>query len=229
MKADKIFVLDTETGKAIKDYLVYTGIPKDKIDLVLNGVDTELSESIETPEKVFDACFLGGLRPSKGLYDIVPVWQKVCLRKKDAKLLMIGAIAPNYLNILKNEISKNKMDQNIVIVGYVSENKTKLSILKSSKVFFFPSHSEGFGIAILDAMSCGLPVIAWDLPVYKKIFSKGLIAVPLGQTEEMAQNILRLLNNDELLEVMSKDALKLASKYSWNEIALQELTLIESL
>jgi glycosyltransferase involved in cell wall biosynthesis len=227
--ADNIFVLDTESGKTIKSYLVSSGISAGKINYVLNGVNMEVAESIKNVEVLYDACFLGGLRPNKGLYDIVPVWKKVCLYKKDAKLIIIGAIAPNYLNTLLDEIRKNGLTNNIIILGYVADSEKKLSYVKASKLFFFPSRAEGFGISILEAMSCGLPVVAWALPVYKEIFAKGIITVPVGHFEEMAQNILNLLANDELLKKMSDDALKVASKYSWSEIATKELSLFKKL
>lgn len=227
--ADAIFVLGTESGKAIKNYLVSSGISPLKIHYVLNGVDIKLTESIKNGEKKYDACFLGGLRPSKGLHDVVPVWKKVCSCKKDATLLIIGSISSHYLGTLQDEIRKSGLTKNIIILGFVANSKEKLSYLKLSRVFFFPSHAEGFGIAILEAMACGLPVVAWDLPLYESLFPKGMIRVPTEDIEKCANAIKDLLTNSAQYDTISNDALEVASRYDWDKVAKREILLIEGL
>lgn len=223
--ADKIFVLKTGEGELIAEYLISRDIPSSKIEYVLNGVDLDLAKSAPTKERIYDACFLGGLRPTKGLYDIVPIWKSVCKVKKDAVLVLIGNVAPIYLTELQLEISKNGLAENIKLVGYVT-NDEKMAYLKSSKIFVFPSHEEGFGITILEAMANGLPVIAWKLLTYKEIFVKGMLQVLEGDIQRFAHATLTLLEDEKLRKKMSEDALKVASNYDWNIIARVDLSTI---
>lgn len=189
----------------------------------------KLMKSIQKKEKTYDACFLGGLRPSKGLYDIVPVWKEVCSHKKDATLLLIGNIAPIYLSTLQDQLCKNGLSRNVILFGFVENFEEKIAYLKSSKLFFFPSHAEDFGIAILEAMACGLPVVAWDLPFYKNLFSEGMISAPIGDIEKCTNAIIELLMNSELYGTISNNAVEVASKYDWDKVAKQEMLLIKGL
>jgi glycosyltransferase involved in cell wall biosynthesis len=225
--ADKILILKTGTGRMIKRLLTSKGISSSKFEYVLNGVDMRLIKSVPEKQKIYDGCFLGGLRPNKGLYEIVPIWRNVCEIKKDAKLILIGHIDPIYLKELKKNISENKLEQNIKILGFVDSERKKIEYLKSSKVFIFPSLEEGFGIAALEAMACGLPVVAWNLPVYREVFPKGMVRVPIGDIKKFADEVLRLLNDPELYEKMRSEATEMASKYDWNEIAKKELEFIK--
>ena len=222
--SDNIFLLRTEMGKKIAEELNIPG----KIRYVINGIDLNLINSIKVKGKFFDACFLGGLRPNKGLYDIIPIWREVCKYKKDSKLIIIGHIDSIYKKYLINEIKKYNLNKNIEILGFIDE-KNKIKYLKMSKVFIFPSHEEGFGIAILEAMACGLPVVAWDLPVYREIFSKGMIRVSEGDIETFACKIVELLKNKEMYKKLSSNAKRIAYKYDWNNIAKNELKIIKNL
>jgi len=227
--ADKILILRTPTGRFVERILTSRGISPSKFEYVLNGIDVKLIESIQSKHKIFDGCFLGGLRPNKGLHEIVPIWKNVCKIKKDATLIIIGHIDEVYLKELNKEISKNGLEHNIRILGFIGNEEKKIKYLKSSKVFVFPSYEEGFGIAVLEAMACGLPVVAWDLPVYRVVFPKGIVRVPLGDVERFANEVLRLLSDPELYEKTKYEALQVALRYNWDEIAKRELKLLEDL
>lgn len=226
--ADKVFVLKTSMGRSIARHLISKGVSSHKIEYVLNGVELDLAKSTLAREKIYDACFLGGLRPTKGLYDIVPIWKNVCKAKKDAVLLLMGNIAPIYLKELKLQIRKNGLTENIKFTDYVTSEK-KMEYLKSSKIFIFPSHEEGFGIAVLEAMASGLPVIAWELAVYREIFVKGMLQVPEGAIKRFAVVTLKLLEDEKLRERISEDATKIASNYDWDLLVKRELSLLERL
>lgn len=227
--ADKILILKTEMGRIIKKLLTSKGASPLKFEYVLNGVDVKFIESVPARQKIYDGCFLGGLRPNKGLYEIVSIWKNVCRTKERAILILIGHIDPIYLKELKRQISKNKLERNVKIFGFVSDERKKVEYLKSSRVFIFPSYEEGFGIAVLEAMACGLPVVAWDLPVYHEVFPKGMVKVPVGDVKKFAEEVLRLLNDPELYVEMRNDAIETASKYDWDKIVEKELELFKKL
>ena len=124
-------------------------------------------------------------------------------------------------------IKERNLEANVFMLPLTGDDA--LSMVKSCKIFIFPSHEEGWGIAICEAMACGLPVIAWNLPVYEEIFPQGMITVPSGNFKRFAEMTLKLLEDSELRHSMSKDALSIASQYSWDKVAGREMALIESL
>ncbi len=212
----------------VKENLTEIGFSPNRIKINLNGIDLRYFEKISPDnEKRYDGVFIGRLHASKGIFDLVKIWKILC-KYKPLKLGIIGVGDQRTKQVLKKEIEKEGLNDNVDVLGYLDSDEA-FGIIKSSTVFVFPSHEEGFGIAILEAMACGLPVAAWNLPVYEKIFSQGMLIAPMGNIGEMAKNILKLLDDSEFRAKVSKDALEMASKYSWDEIAARELSLIQSL
>ena len=204
------------------------GFNEKKIYVNYNGVNLKKIQSFQLSNKKYDCVFLGRLNVSKGIYDLVEIWKNLITKNPYARLAIIGRGDKQIEQKLKNKITKNKLEKNIDVLGYV-EDVEAFGILKSSKIFVFPSYEEGFGIAILEAMACGLPVVAWNLPLYKKLFPKGIICVHMGNIEQYANEIRKLLMNSKLYEKISNDAVEVASRYDWDKIAQKELELIERL
>jgi len=227
--AEKILVLRTQMGENIKEHLISKGIPPERIEYVLNGADIKKIKSFGYVEKTYEACFLGGLRPNKGLYDIVPIWKRVCEFKKDSILILIGEIFNVYLKELRDQISKNNLEKNIKILGFIDDEENKYNYIKQSRVFVFPSHEEGFGISIIEAMACGLPVVAWDLPVYDWIFSRGMIRINEGDISAFSNTILKLLDDVDLFNTVTEEAIEVASSYEWDKIAKEEELIMENI
>jgi glycosyltransferase involved in cell wall biosynthesis len=222
--SDLIFVLNS----IIVKQLVELGFPKDRIYVTGAGVDLAHINQISKVEKAeYDACFLGRLHPVKGIFDLVDIWELVVSKKENARLAVIYAGTEDMTLALMKRIKERKLEANIFMLPLTGDDA--LSMVKSSKVFIFPSHEEGWGIAVCEAMACGLPVIAWNLPVYREIFPQGMITVPFGNFKRFAEMTLKLLEDSELRHSMSKDALGIASKYSWDKVAGREMALIESL
>jgi len=223
-RADLIIVVNSIT----RQQLLKMGFDGKKIFVNYNGVDLTKTRSFQPSIRKYDCAFLGRLNVSKGIFDLLRIWKNVIAKNPHLKLAIIGEGDKRLEQMLKNKINENKLEKNIDVLGYL-EDKDAFPILKSSKIFIFPSHEEGFGIAILEAMACGLPVIAWDLLVFREVFPQGMIKVSSGNFNEFAEDILKLLEDSELRNGISNNALGIASKYDWDEIARRELLLIKGL
>ncbi len=129
---------------------------------------------------------------------------------------------------LKNAFEQKGIEKNVEVLGFL-ENDKAYKILKESFVFVFPSHEEGFGIAIAEAFACNVPVVAWDLPVYAEVFPKSVLTAEIGNQKKMADHIVELLTN----EAESKKFLQLGQnvieRYGWESIAFEEYKIINAL
>ena len=213
----------------VKHYLIRKRFNKNIIHMSANGVDVEYMMKLKPYEDdncYYDAVFLARLAPSKGIFEIPEIWSKVVERCPNARLAMIGNGTPEVKKELQGIIEKYHMERNIQMLGYL-ENEEAYRFLKSSKVFLFPSHEEGWGISIAEALSCGLPVVAYDLPIYKYIFKYGVFEAPKGNVEKMAELVCDLLMNENL---RSNSATKgqnfVLNHYDWNAVSEKELRLI---
>ncbi|HML03234.1 MAG TPA: glycosyltransferase [Candidatus Bathyarchaeia archaeon] len=222
-QANSIFVYDSPEGAEIQKY--FENASK-KTFAVENGVDFKSINNEPEQDKRYAASFAAELRESKGVLDLIRIWRVVCEEQKEFELVIAGSGEKRLENKMKDLIKDFGLTDNLTMLGYVPHNDI-FKILKMSKLFVFPSFEEGWGIAICEAMACGLPVVAWDLPVYRGIFPKGMIRIPPGNINEFAYEILNLLKNETFYDRISKDAFKTASKYDWDKIAERELELLK--
>ena len=125
----------------------------------------------------------------------------------------------------KKTAIENGIGENIFFTGYVSEHR-KLQLLKQSRVFLFPSYAEGWSISIAEAMASGLPVVAYDLPIYKEIFDGRLVTVPIGNTKAMSAKVRFLLENPEVSSKMGETNRGFVGRYDWTAVAEGELAAI---
>lgn len=227
INCDKILTIGTE-GDLIKRHL---RLPSDMVDAVGNGIDTYLAESVTHKKsvKTFDACFLGGFRPSKGIFDLIPIWEGVVDKKKDASLLLIGSGVESVNKVLGDEIKQNNLEQNIEICGFIHDRRRLFRLLSSSSVFIFPSHKEGWAMPIMEAMSCGLPAVVWNYPFYKEVYDDRLVYVDLGKFSSFSDQILSLLSNEHLYSEYSSVSKKFASKHGWDRVSRRELNILSEM
>jgi glycosyltransferase involved in cell wall biosynthesis len=102
--------------------------------------------------------------------------------------------------------------------------------MKASRIFVFPSIFEGWGLAVAEALACGLPVVCYDIPALREIFGKckSVFFIPIGDIERFAATVEKILGENRFheLAVTSKEFVKL---FSWEKVALNDLQIIEAL
>jgi len=124
--------------------------------IIPNYIDKNVFKPINI-EKKYDLIFVGSLREDKGIFDLLTLFKKIKKEKKDVKLLLIGKKYVNLPNI-----------DGIYYLG-VKDYCLLPKFYNMSKIFVSLSHSEGFGMPLIEAQACELPVVARDLEVFKEI------------------------------------------------------------
>lgn len=216
--ADAAWINDTLAGDEIEARLIALGMPKARIRRMWNGIDYKaITQAKASLENKVDAIMIG-VRPNKGLHDIIPIWEKVIAMRPGTSLMLIGGMSGE-ANVVK-EITKRGLPISVFKpeCGFLTAYKYHAKI-KEAKILFAPSHEEGWGIAVCEAMAAGLPVVAYDLPAYQKIYPGAYMGIPCFDKELFAQKIVEFLNNDELYNHYRNLGDATSAKYDWGAIA----------
>ena len=221
-KSDLIFTISSYDKK----FLVDRGIDKERIYVTGSAIDYDYIRSVSSDGKFFDACFLGSITPRKGIYDLVKLWKIIVKEKPNAKLAIIGSGKRERVKKIKELIKEYDLCNNIVMTGFVTEER-KYRLLKQSKIFIFPSRGEASAIVIWEAMACGLPVIAYDLPYYREWHGNDIFYAGKGNISGLKRATLTLLEDSSFRKRMGERGRRRAKQRNWDSIATDQLTLVK--
>ncbi len=170
----------------------------------------------------YDIIYLGRLSSIKHVENLISAFGKIKVKFPNISLAIAGAgEQKEYLINLSKEL---RLTKNISFLGYIDEND-KYPLLRSSKIFVMPSEREGFSIATLEAMYCGVvPVIA--KPEYDEIFGASDFVInnesglyyPVGNVDELSNQILFLLRNEQIYNKLRINAMEIAKRFDWKYI-----------
>ncbi len=193
------------------------GFSKDKLKVLGAGIDFEKINSLNnlTKKNYYDGVFLGRLHPTKGIFDLIPIWKNVVKDIPSVKLAVIGGGQEYMGGNLQKRIEKEKLQDNIQLLGYLPD-KDVYKLMKNAKVFLFTDHEAGWGLAAGEAMACKLPVVGYDIGVLGSVFTQGYKKVPLGNYAKFAKIVIMLLKNDRMRKDLSKHALSQARMLDWS-------------
>lgn len=208
----------------VKRQLVGMGLREARVRVSSNGVDFGRVR-VNPHGKRYDCVFLGRLNASKGIFDLLDIWQKLKERGRIVTLAIIGWGDDQIMMKLKEKIGECELEATIDLCGFLDDAEAFASV-NSSKVFVFPSHEESFGMAILEAMACGLPAVMWDLPAYDAIYTQGVRRVAKQDLDLFADQILSMLDDRSLYDLLSDQAKNLATQYSWDNVCNSELAML---
>ncbi|MDA8161786.1 MAG: glycosyltransferase [Desulfobacteraceae bacterium] len=214
-------------NQGVKNYLVAKGFTEEKIIINPPGIDLDYLRGVPPApqEEGYDGIFLGRLNPSKGIFDLVKIWALVVKKIPSARLAIIGGGSAEIVAQLKEAIREKRIEGNISLLGYL-ENDKAFALIKASKVFLFPSREEGFGIAIAEALACGVPVVAWDLPVFEEFFPYLIKVVDCYKFEHFARLVIDQLQGRDKVD---SGAAKELDKFSWRGVSSNICSIISGL
>jgi len=103
-----------------------------------------------------------------------------------------------------------------------------VALMNLAAVFAFPSWYEGFGLPLVEAMQCGLPIVASSRAAIPEIFGDGGLIFDLDSGDGFRAHLRTLLENERLRKDLASKALARSRQFSWRETALQTLAIYES-
>lgn len=208
----------------LKNELINEGFLSSKIEINYPAIDSAYLENIKAKKKYSATC-MSRLHESKGIIDLIKIWKLVVDKKPDVTLGIIGRGDNEFTNKIKELIEDNNLQNSIDLLGFVDDEKA-YSFIKGSDVFVFPSHEEGFGMAVAETLALKIPVITYDLPIFHEIFPESLILIDRFEEKHFAKTILDILNNSKKYGTVVATGKKIVKKYSWESAARIEKNII---
>lgn len=154
MLPDELTAVSEHTAREL---MIKLKIPEHKITIIPNGISLDNFENIIPSESKSDVIFVGRLLSNKNVDVLV---QSIALLKDKypkIKCIVVGK-GPERNNLIQL-VQKNDLHENIELIEGIENHNELYSLIKASRVFAFPSTREGFGIVVLEANGCGLPVV----------------------------------------------------------------------
>lgn len=157
---------------------------------------------------------VGRLEKVKGFADLIKVYKLVNLKTQGTSLTLVGDGKEK--DSLFETIVKNDLSGKVKMPGYLFQEDID-KLYDKSCLYIMTSHSESFGLVMLEAMSHGLPVVAFSSAEgARDLIQDGYNGYLINNRNEfeMADKIIELLNNPDKLEKMGTNAYTLAKKYT---------------
>ena len=161
---------------------------------------------------------ISNFRPVKRTLDVIDIFDKVQV-KLPAKLVLIGE-GPDTI-LARRQITKRGLTNKVVFLG--NQNRVE-AVLRCADLFLMPSEEESFGLAALEALACGVPVIGTSGTGLAEVVDDGKdgYLLPVGDTGAMAQMSYELLNdNNELLKFKNNAANLAFKKFAAEKIVTE--------
>ena len=231
-KAAHIFAISESVREEV---LSLYPVTEEKVSVCANGYDQRVfrprrvqrrkllaAHHLEDYEDMPIITFAGKISKTKGA-DYLLRANQIIQKQKDTLILIFGA--GELEDVVDPELREEFDLKNVVVMGHQPQdvlsrfhNIARLSVL--------PSRSEGFGIAALEAMGCGLPVVASDTGGLHDFIVGSL--VPCGDSRAIADRVLALLALPEsAYRELCEEALARARRYSWTEIVRKRMSVYE--
>jgi len=241
-RADAIIAV----SRSIRDELegLY-GIPKERIHVAPNGVDPRtfcprqsrvtILRRLGLSPRSHMILYLGGYRPVKGPNFLIEAARKISERLKDVKIVFMGnpkhPLEKHFVKSTLSLIKRLEVNRAVCITKNIPHHQMP-EYYSAADAVVVPSVYEGFPKVVLEAMACGIPVVASAVGGITEIINKGEtgILVKPGDPNELADAIIRIVSYPDLREKLGLNARKMVKeRFTWTHAAKRIIAIYQEI
>lgn len=215
-----------------RDTIQHLGVPEDKITVVheaaspvFRPVDRDAARAQVRDRHGIDApfvLFVSTIEPRKNVPTLMrAVWQLIECYKDDVHLVLAGGKGWLYEDAF-GVVDELGMDDHVHFVGRVTSEEL-LYLYNAAEVLAHPAFYEGFGLPPLEAMACGLPVIASNVASLPEVVGDAGLLIDPHDVDELTVAMWRVRNDGDLRREMTEKGLRQATRFSWERAARETL------
>lgn len=207
----------TSVSKYLKDKTYQNFNIEKEISVVPNFIDTKLykrnecknvKKHLSSKDEII-LMHISNFRQVKRVPDTILILKEILNAGLPAKLVLIGD-GPE-----RNETERLARELNIIDnVKFLGKQNAFIELLSCADIFLLPSQSESFGLSALEAMACGVPVVASNIGGIPEVVVHGETGylAELGDTKRMAKYVIDLVTNSKKWQIFSDNSIKRAAK-----------------
>jgi len=194
-------------GSSTKLHVIYEGI-----DEVFKKIDDKdalrgIKEKYRLPDKFI--LYVGSIRRHKNIAALLKIFEQFNKKVPHIWLVMVGRYSqPIDLN-----------SKNVLYLGEVASDADLAGIYNQASCLFNLSLYEGFGLTILEAQMCGLPVVCSDIPPHKEIGQDAVIAVNVSYIDQIYESLYNILFDDGMRKALILKGINNARRFDWQTTA----------
>lgn len=218
------------------DIVRHYKIPPDKVFVTYMAADLESfyprkKEDVEAVRKKYKlperfVLYIASSLPHKNYKRLFEAFKKVSRREKGIKLVLIGSRDYGQ-EVIVQAIKELGMERSVVFLGWLPFEDIP-PIYCASDVFVFPSLHEGFGIPVIEAMACGVPVVCSDIEPLDEVAGGAAHLVDPESVDSIVGGILTVINDPEHRSLLISAGLERAKDFSWKKTAEETLRIINA-
>ena len=217
----------------IRDELISDfGVAADRVRTVYLGASQDyVPQSAEQTRTVLQrhglqhgryVLFVGTLEPRKGVDTLLDAWSTLPRAMREEYPLVLAG-APGWQNqALEERIKTLQASHGLRQLSFVPGNELP-ALYAGSAVFTYPSLYEGFGLPVLEAMQCGVPVICTADTSMAEFAQEGVRLIERSNAEQLHAHLQDLLGNTAARQQLAETGLQRASLFSWKRCARETL------
>jgi len=219
------------------DLVAAYGIAADKVHVVYLGRDESLTP-VADPAVLAEAraryglnprylLYVGTLQPRKNLARVIEAFAGIAGRPElaDVQLVLAGKRGWLY-DALFGHVARWRLADRVIFTGYVPDADLP-ALLSAAQAFVYPSLYEGFGIPMLEAGACGVPVITSNTSSLPEVAGDAALLVDPHDVDAIAQAMYRLLTDDALQAELARRGRENVKRFSWEKCARETLAVLE--
>lgn len=161
--------------------------------------------------------FVGTLEPRKNIDGLLTAYTRLRERRPDAPSLILAGRVRESVTSVVARIDKAALSGHVNVLGYVGDQDRR-RLYRQARMLILPSFEEGFGLPVLEAMACGVPVVISNRGSLPEVAGAAASPVDPDDTDALVAEMERLLDPDAALAAI-RQGLAQASRYTWESCA----------
>ena len=233
-QADAIIAC-SESGKA--DILRYSNVNPAKVTVAHEAADEgfaqmDREQAAERVARTYGIqgpflLFVSTLEPRKNVPALLRAFARLA-NEIPHRLVLVGAMGWNTSEIFKT-LDRLRLGARVARVGFVESHSDLAAFYSAADAFVFPTLYEGFGLPLLEAMTCGCPVVTSNNSSVPEVTGEAALRVEAEDDAAIASAIRNVLDDGRLRETLRTRGLEQARKFSWDRCARTTLEVYRSL